>query len=228
MTAWYDQSGFGRDLGGSTSNGPGAITSGPNSRPCVDFRPGPGYAETMSTFGGGADPDLMSDVMSASEGYIVVSLRADVIIQDPGAPDAIISPELCAVVLDTAQDGCGLTLRSGGMLHAFNDDTGGFPHDYDFASSAMGAVPVSGNPCVIEWWHQDGFINQRVNGAGLTSVLSGDTVAFGLDSAIEMGFGGTGGTEFDGKIFEAMIFRNVPPLAERDAIVADMMDWVGA
>ena len=49
-----------------------------------------------------------------------------------------------------------------------------------------------------------------------------------MNGAITMGISGATFSEYDGKIFEAMIYATVPTEAERDAIVADMMAWVGA
>lgn len=232
MTIWYDQSGSQRDLViTSTSNAPAAITSGPNSRACADFVGS--NPDEMHTSTSSIPPDLITDVMSESAGYIVISIRPDVVTQNPvdgGGPTAA---HLCAGIIGAGPFwfDLGLSVRADATLHAFNNDGSGsvdqFGGDPDTASSAAGAVPVGGNPCVVEWWHQDGFLNQRVNGAGQTSVASGDTSDLtGL--SIRMGHGGVTGTQFDGKIFEAMIFSTVPTLAERDAIVADMMDWVGA
>jgi hypothetical protein len=115
----------------------------------------------------------------------------------------------------------GLTLRTGGILYAYNHDG-----NEDNAASAAGAVPIGGNPCVIEWRHEGGQIYQRVNGANETSVASGNTSD--LTGVLRMGSNTFTGSFFNGKIFEAMIYSTVPTQAERDAIVSDMMIWVGA
>ncbi|MGY4505259.1 hypothetical protein ACVWYH_009216 [Bradyrhizobium sp. GM24.11] len=115
----------------------------------------------------------------------------------------------------------GLTLRTGGILHAYNWDG-----NEDQAASAAGAVPIAGNPCVIEWRHEGGNLYQRVNGANETSVASGNSSD--LSGVLRMGSNASTGSFYSGKIFEAMIYEAVPTLAERDGIVADMMTWVGA
>lgn len=215
LTTWYDQSGFARNMVATAVNAPYPITSGPHSRPCADFAPADvTHINELHTDTGLTPPHLMSSVMSASEGYMVVSIRPDVITQNfPAAHED-------ASVFRTALDGCGIALRSGGICYAWNIDSIG-------EAKISATVPVAGLPCVIEWWHQGGFLNMRVNGASMVSTTSGNTVS-AIDSAIRMGFGNGTFSEYDGKIFEAMIFSTVPSLAERDAIVADMMDWVGA
>lgn len=216
VTIWNDQSGFGRDLNASSiASAPIATTSGPNSRACCDFAP-PDivHVHELHTLISKVPPDIMSYLISASTGYIVVSIRPDVVTQD--TPTA----HLCATVLyGSNSDSMGLSLRTGGIFYAWNNDG---TEDYPVA----GAVPVGGNPVVIEWWHQGGLLHQRINGAGETYSSSGNTA--NLSGALTFGFGGTTGTEYDGKIFEAMIYSTVPTLAQRDAIVADMRAWVGA
>jgi hypothetical protein len=222
---WYDQSGNARDLTAISSTArPIATTSGPNSRECADFSPASISAgHAMDTDAG----DPISDIMSASTGYIVVSIRPDAVSQNSS------SPHLNAATLCWTDSWgvAGLTVRSGGQLYAYNDDGsvggvnqfGGLPTS---AASAASAVPIGGDPCVIEWRHEGGTIYQRINGANETSVTSGNTRD--MTGVLRMGFGGVTGTFFNGKIFEAMIYSTVPTQAERDAIVLDMMTWVGA
>jgi hypothetical protein len=209
----YDQSGNGRNLSAIASIArPIATTSGPNSRACCDFSPASiASGHTMDT--DAVDP--VSELVSASAGYMVVSIRADVVTQDSSTASAN------ANVLVFGGFQGGLTLRTTGILYAYNNDG-----NQDKAPSAAGAVPIGGNPCVIEWRHEGGLIYQRVNGANETSVASGNTSD--LTSVLRLGSNATTGSFFDGKFFEGMIYATVPTLEERDAIAADMMTWVGA
>jgi hypothetical protein len=209
----YDQSGFGRNLTAiSSAARPIATTSGPNSRACCDFSPASAASgQTMDT--DASDP--VSELITASAGYMVVSIRADSVSQDSS------TAHLNANILVFGGFQGGLTLRTGGILYAYNNDG-----NEDRASSASGAVPIGGNPCVIEWRHQGGNVYQRVNGANETMVASGNTSD--LTGVLRLGSNTTTGSFFNGKVFEAMIYSTVPTQAERDAIVADMMLWVGA
>jgi hypothetical protein len=213
----YDQSGGGRNLAAiSTSARPIATTSGPNSRACCDFSPSsPSVGHTMDT--DATDP--VSELLSASAGYMVVSIRPDVVTQNSPTNTSFLSPNANVLVFGGMKG--GLTLRTGGILYAYNHDG-----NEDNAASAAGAVPIGGNPCVIEWRHQAGNIYQRVNGANETSVASGNTSD--LTGVLQMGSNALTGSFFNGKMFEAMIYSTVPTLAERDAIVNDLMIWVGA
>jgi hypothetical protein len=209
----YDQSGNGRNLSAIASIArPIATTSGPNSRECCDFSPAsPSSGHLMDTDAG----DPVSDLISASAGYIVVTIRPDVITQNSSTASSN------ATIFSFGSLRGGLTLRTGGIFYAYNWDGA-----EDIAASAAGAVPVGGNPCVIEWRHEGGNIYQRVNGAGETFVASGNSTD--LTGVLRMGANSLTGTFFNGKIFEAMIYATVPTQAERDAIVNDLMIWVGA
>ncbi|MBR1246140.1 hypothetical protein JQ609_04250 [Bradyrhizobium sp. AUGA SZCCT0169] len=214
----YDQSGQGRNLTATSAPArPVATTSGPNSRECCDFSPAsPSIGHVLDTDAG----DPISDLITASSGYVVVSIRPDAVSQDVGVAFGYLN----ANVLNFggfAGAGGVLAIRAGGIFYAFNHDGA-----RDCAASASGAVPIGGNPCVIEWRHEGGNIYQRVNGGGETSVASGNTAD--LSNVLKMGYGNQTGTFFNGKIFEAMIYAAVPTQAERDAIVHDMMLWVGA
>jgi len=209
----YDQSGNGRNLSAIASIArPIATTSGPNSRECCDFSPAsPSSGHLMDSDAG----DPVSDLISASAGYIVVSIRPDVVTQDSSTASSN------ATIFAFGSLRGGLTIRTGGILYAHNWDG-----SEDKAASAVLAVPVGGNPCVIEWRHEGGQVYQRVNGANETSVASGNSTD--LTGVLRMGGNALTGTFFNGKIFEAMIYATVPTQAERDAIVSDMMIWVGA
>lgn len=209
----YDQSGFGRNLTAIASIArPIATTSGPNSRECCDFSPSsPSSGHLLDS--DAADP--VSELISASAGYIVASIRPDVITQDSNTASSN------ATIFSFGSLRGGLTLRTGGIFYAYN-----FDGNEDKAASAAGAVPIGGNPCVIEWRHEGGNIYQRVNGANETSVASGNSSD--LTGVLRMGGNSLTGTFFNGKIFEAMIYSTVPTQAERDAIVQDLMIWVGA
>lgn len=213
VTTWHDQSGHGRDLvSDSTASAPIATTSGPNSRACCDFAPQDvSHPHWLHTLTSKTPPDLMSDLISVSTGYIVMSIRPDTISQD------VSTPQDCNSVVRAGD--VGLSLRTSGIYYAWNND-GAVIHP------TAGTVPVGSNPCVIEWWHLGGLLHQRINGAGESYVASGDSLNISL--ALSLGFGGSTFTEYDGKIFELMIYSTVPTSTERDAIVADMKAWVGA
>ncbi len=209
---WNDQSGFARNLIVSNSGtAPIATTSGPHSRECFDFSPTSfSVGEEMHTQ---TPAGAIGNLISASTGYMVASIRPDVVTQN-----SLQSWNNANVLVFGGQFG-GLTVKSDGTLLAYNWDG-----TDDKAASVSGAVPIGGKPCVIEWWHQGGNVYQRVNGGGQTLVASGNTTD--LTHEVRMGSSGLGGTFFDGKVYEAMIFSSPP--ANRDAIVADMMAWVGA
>jgi hypothetical protein len=211
----YDQSGNGRDISATSSGArPIATTSGPNSRECCDFSPSsPSVGHLLHMTGG----DQVSDLMSVSTGYMVMSIRPDAVSQNSStsynnAPLLNCGPFTSNMVL---------FVRSVGLLSAYNWDG-----TEDKAASASLAVPIGGNPCVIEWRHEGGQIYQRVNGANETNVASGNTTS--LAYPLRLGYGGATGLFYNGKVFEAMIYGTVPTQAERDAIVQDMMIWVGA
>jgi hypothetical protein len=145
---------------------------------------------------------------------MVVSIRPDAVTQN----STTASSNANILVFGGLQG--GLTVRSGGILYAYNNDG-----NQDKAESA-GTVPIGGNPCVIEWRHEGGLIYQRVNGANETSTASGNTSD--LTGSLRMGGNALTDRFFNGKVFEAMIYSTVPTLAERNAIVNDMMIWVGA
>jgi hypothetical protein len=213
----YDQSGNGHDIHApSAGSRPIATTSGPNGRACCQFSPSsPSVGQTLQT---GATVHV-SDLLSASAGYMVVSIRPDVVTQNSSTDSNFLSSNANVLMFGGLRG--GLTLRTGGILHAYNWDG-----NEDNVASAGGAVPIGGNPCVIEWRHEGGNVYQRVNGANETSVASGNSTD--LTGALKMGFSGSTGSFYNGKIFEAMIYNSVPTQTERDAIVSDMMIWVGA
>jgi hypothetical protein len=210
----------------------------PNSRECCDFKPpDPSSAQFLSGHtetgldGVTRPPWALSELISVDEGYMIVSCRAD---SFNAYQDTDSAHKVAGVM--TSTNPLGISIRTSGIVYAFNYDgsgsvttVGGHP---DTAGNPV-PVPVgSGNPYVIEWWHTAGNVHQRVNGANETSFPSGSSMmlggAVGLTAPVSFGYQGTTFTEFNGKIFEAMIYTTVPTSAQRDAIAANLMAWVGA
>lgn len=198
----YDQSGSNRDMSqGSPSARPVLGTGGSNNRVCGDFD---GTNDGLASTG-----FALSTFISASSGYMIAS-----IVIDSFPTNSASSFNNSVVLLDTGKF-AGMTVRSGNIFYAYNWDGN--------EDKAQGTTNVS-TSYVVEWRHESGTLYQRVNGAGETSVASGNTST--LTGTLDMG-GLAGNQPFDGRICEALTFSSIPAQSNRDILAANMLSWIG-
>jgi len=212
ISSFKDQSGNSRDLNDGTfaARRPTLTTGGPNSRSCLDFD---GSSDVLSTEAG----VNISNFMTASNGYMVISLIADAVVVN----DA------------TAYNNDGVLADIGGFMGIYLRNTAGTPETvqaYNFDGSvdvAASAVINTGTVYVVEWRHEGGNLYVRVNGTGEQTAASGNMST--LSNPLGMGAGYSGsGVKSNIKVFEAAVFSTVPGSTARDALVADLMSHVGA
>lgn len=206
VQAWLNQkSGGVAALSQSTvAYRPTLSTAGPNNRQCLDFD---GTNDCL--FG-----SAISNYITASAGYIVISFIADVI--DANNITVYANEGL----MGDSGGFMGLFTKIGDALHFYN---------YDGTTDTVSTPITEGVPYVGEWLHEGGVGYVRINGVTQVSVASGNTSGM-------TGLLGVGGTSvvpdplksFDGKIFEMSTFKTVPTLAKRNKLVADMMNYIGA
>ncbi|WP_394889552.1 Ig domain-containing protein [Mesorhizobium sp. AaZ16] len=203
VSSWNDQSGSSRHMAQATAgNRPLVATAGPNSRACADFD--------------GTDDILVSSIaisnfISASAGYLVVSFLADTITANSG--DAWSNH---AIIEDFGQF-LGLQLRNTGSPDTIS------AYNWDGNADVATRVEINaGTAYVAEWRHEGGNLYVRVNGGTESSVASGNTSSL----TGQLRFGGASAW-LDGKIFEVATFSTVPSSGDRDAIVADFKTHIG-
>lgn len=199
-----DQSGSARDLTQATAGRqPADTTAGPNGVACLGFD---GSDDNLST------GVTLTNFMSASAGYWIASIYID------SFPTNNANSYNNSMILgDNGSAWARLTVRSGNILYAFNWDGN--------EDKAQGTVTTA-TAYVVEWRHDSGNIYQRVNGAGETSVASGNTSNITNGS---FAMGGVGITlPFAGKIFEAAAFSTVPSQDQRAALVQSLGKYIGA
>ena len=210
VNSWIDQTGGLKPLLQSTAaNQPAVTTAGPNSRACANLD---GTNDSLRS-SGAAGQQLGSFIVAAT-GWMVISCIADVI----DANNATVYSN--EALLGDSGGFFGLFTKTGDAVHAYS---------YDGTVDSVSATVVEGTPYVIEWRHEGGVLYCRINNGTEVSVASGNIT--GLTSPLCVGstaVSPTGPTEFDGKIFELVTFNTIPTLAQREAIVADMMAWIGA
>jgi hypothetical protein len=111
----------------------------------------------------------------------------------------------------------GMTVRSGNIFYAYNNDGN---------EDQVAGTTNASTAYVVEWRHEGGNVYQRVNGAGESSVASGNSTT--LVNPLLLGGTAAGSKSFAGKIFEAAAFSTIPSQAQRDAIVQDFGRYIGA
>ncbi|WP_394891006.1 Ig domain-containing protein [Mesorhizobium sp. AaZ16] len=203
VSSWNDQSGNSRHMAQATAgNRPLVATAGPNSIACADFD--------------GTDDILVgsiaiSNFISASAGYLVVSFLADTItVNNANAWSNH------AIIEDFGQF-LGLHLRDTGSPDTIS------AYNWDGNADVAARVEINaGTANVAEWRHEGGNVYVRVNGGTEASAASGNTQLL----TGQLRFGGASAW-LDGKIFEVATFSTVPASGDRDAIVADFMTQVG-
>jgi len=198
-----DQTGNARHFTNSGgSQQPAVTTAGPNSRTCADFD---GNDDSLGAV-------ALSSLMSSTAGWIVVSCIVDAITVDQGTGSLVY---LNNGVCGDAGGYAGLVTRTTGpSVTAFNYDG-----NYDTLSNTI----ATGTPYVFTWRHEGGNIYMSVNGGSESLVASGTTSNMSGQFCIGQAYG-----KGNVKIFEVATFSTIPSSDERDALVADMMDWIGA
>jgi hypothetical protein len=180
----------------NTTFQPVVTTAGPNSRTCADFD---GSNDSFDLASGS-----LSNFITASSGYVVVSFIADAI---TSSASSIYDNN---PVFSDGAGYIGLFMKSPNILGAFNWDGN--------ADAALFTPITTATPYVAEWRHEGGNLYVRVNGGTETSVASGNTssVSGGLQIAGQTIKGNI-------KFFEIATWSTVPALATRNAIVANFM-----
>lgn len=202
-----DQSGSSRDFTQATADAkPTETTLGPNSRAAARFNT-TGVDDYMAAA-------AISTFITNSVGYFVVSCLFDTL--DTNAPQSYNNH---AVIGDSGSF-IGLHAKSTGVALAYNWDGG-----EDAAASGSSAVTTA-TPYVLEWWHSGGNINLRINGGTTFTLASGNTST--MTGALRIGTNAVGPAGLNGRIESMVAFNVLPTSGERDALVANMMAWVGA
>lgn len=184
-------------------NRPLPTTAGPNNIACGAFD---GTNDVMAV------TLPLSSYITNNSGYIIASIYIDAL-----TTNQALSYNNSSVFADFNQL-IAITVRQGNILYAYNWDGS--------EDKATGTVVIS-TPYVVEWRHEGGQLYQRINGAGETSVASGNTTS--LTGGLYMGARGSSALQpFSGKVFEMATFSTVPTLAQRNALVQALGAWIGA
>jgi hypothetical protein len=198
VTSLKDQSGNSRDLAQlSGANLPTVATVGGIAALSFD--------NTMVM----SSNTAMTNFISASTGYMIASVKPTAF------PTNNAAQYNNSAIMQGATQNAGMTVRANGgspLYYAGNDP--------NYLSASIAA----NTPYVLEWRHEGGTLYQRVNGAGETSITSGNSSSLG-----NFNFGGRFlTTGFEGYIFEAATFSSVPILAARNALVQSLGTYIGA
>jgi hypothetical protein len=202
ITNLNDQSGNARNLG-TPGTDPVLVTAGPNSRNASDH----------GTGGGGrfesAAGDPLSDFITNSAGYIIVSFILDTATANSATPY-----QNNGIVADNGAF-VGIFGKNGNSVISYN---------WDGNADSGSVAATMATAYVAEWRHEGGTLGLRLNGGTETTVASGNTST--LTGLITLGTGTV--AAMDGKIFEVAFFNTVPSLSERDALAANFKAWIGA
>lgn len=204
-----DQTGNSHTLSRTGTQRPTLSTAGTNSRACGDFD---GSDDSLRMSGGAGHQ--LANLIANNNGWIAISFIADVI----DANNATVYANEC--LMGDAGAFMGLFTKTGDAIHVYN---------WDGNTDTTSASVTEGTAYVAEWRHESGTLYCRLNGGTEVSVASGNTSS--LTSALCIGSTAaspSGPSEFDGKIFEMVSYNATPSSTDRDAIVANMMAWIGA
>lgn len=208
ISQFSDQSGNSGHLsdGGTSARRPTLSTAGPNSTACLDFG---GTDDWLSSAG------AVSNFISASAGYMLVSFIIDAVTANSGNP----------------YDNEPILGDTGGYMGIYVRDTASTPETAQAfnwsggSTVATSAVIDVATAYVVEWWHDSGNLYLCVNNGSPVSVASGNTD--NLTGVLGLGHAYTGSGEYlDGKIFEGFTASAVP--GSRSTIAADFMNHIGA
>jgi len=205
----FDQSGNGRNMiQAQTAYRPSIVKAGTANVDALDITPAGIHVYTGST--------PISTFISAGATYAVASIIIDAA---TGNDPTVYKNH---GVWGDHSGNIGTYIKLGPKISAYNWDT-----NADEAP-AGGANASLGTSYVVELRHETGNLYQRINGGTWsTAVPSGNTVT--LTGILRLGMGwSTGNLSMDGKIFEFVIFNTIPTPTQQDALVANMMAYIGA
>lgn len=207
-----DQSGNNRNLTQATSSSrPTLTTEGPNSREAAQFT---GFDDQMPMTG-----VSLSSIFNSTSAYVVIS----------GIIDAIDTNEATlkhneTIWADSNFD-IGIFCKDAPLAIAAFDNGGD-----TYATAEHDPIPV-GSPIVIEWRRDGTELASRVNGG--IWVISATALTTNMPTSGS--FGITRATPFpsttnflDFTLFECVGFADLLTSTEEDALVAQMMDHIGA
>lgn len=205
-----DQTGNGRHMtdGGVSGRRPAATTAGPNSRECADFDGSTDFLDTASD---------LDNFIDGTSSFVIISCMLDAVTLNNAA-----TYNNHCIIGDRSQF-YGLYAKNvGGTTPTF------LGYNWDGAQRApSGGALATGTPYVVTLRFQQSnttfYIS--VNGGAEVGASSNGTIT--LTGDLAMGLSGAS-TFLNGKIFEAATFATVPSLAQRNALIANFMDWVGA
>lgn len=201
---WYDQSGNARNFARAVAAArPTITTGGNNGRAVLAFNPPvDGTADSM-------DAAAISNFISNSTGYVAVSFIAD----------AVAATNNAAIYLNDCIFG-----DSGSFIGAFLKNGNVVGYNWDGSEDTPTGHAVStATAYVIEWWHSGGNLNTRLNAGTANTVASGNTST--MTGTLRVGNLASAGCDIN--VFEMVVCSSVPSLAERDALVADLLAWIG-
>lgn len=210
VDSFKDQTGHNLPLEQSgSSNQPLITTAGPNNKTCLDF-------DGVDSFLAG--PNILSDYITNSAGYMIISFIADTITLNSASPHVnhkLIGDQGGYAGMFLKDDG---TPKSG---YAYNDGVSA-----NVAPSLPAGNVSVATPYVMEWRHEGGNLYCRIN-AGSWSAATASTNTDTMTFAMQMG-GGSILAKFDGQIFECATWKSIPSSGNQDIIAAGFKSWIGA
>lgn len=202
----FDQTGNGRSFTQSTSaERPLVATAGPLSRACGDFV----VADECSL----VSAVNASVLVSAGVGYAIASfIPRDITKVTTASAHSIFGQ-------GAARMGATVSTVDGRPYTATS-----YVYDGAYKYAQVTDAVVEDEAYVIEWRLESGTVYCRINGGSWGSIATGNATQLNLDT-MRIGRSHPNG-HFDGHIFEVAFFQYVPDSTTRDALVADMLNWV--
>jgi hypothetical protein len=206
IDTWVDQSGNSRTLSQTSTARPTISTAGPNSKACGDFDGTNDYLASSADF---------TTFVNTTTAYFAISFIADSITANNA------NPYDNDPVFGCANAAFGLNLKDAGTPKTAQVNNYDGNHDV-----AQTAAINTATAYVVECWHDSNVLYVCVNGGTPVSTASG-TGQFYSGNVLNVGRAYTSNAKFhNGKIFEFVSASTIP--ANRTAIVANMMAWIGA
>lgn len=204
ISSWLGQVSSRNFTNGNATQRPTAVIAGSNSRLAADFdglTDGDGDSLSYTSLG---------DLITASDGYIIMSLIADALSLNSGTVSA--NHRLFS------EQGlyAGIALRSGGIAGVFSEN-GGLGQVFSADTFNVG------DAFVLEFRHTGGVLGVRVNGGTWATVAAGNTGSLG---PALLGIR-TDANATNCKLFELATFSTVPSVGTQDALVTSFKAWVG-
>jgi hypothetical protein len=209
VSVLLDQSGNARNFDQGTAGArPTLAYGGLQQRRCAAFD---GTDDFLISTGTGT-----STFVTASAGYVIATGIVDTFATDV-APSLVRTNDMLWGNQDRL---LGMCFRSTGPnAYAWN-------WDGNEDSTSTGNPVTSGAAYVFEWRHDTGVVYLRVNGRTETSGTSGNSTEVEFANPLKIGGEAVTPNYSNIRFFEMAAFSTVPPLAERDALVANMHSWV--